>query len=79
MKKRKVIVFGRLDEKCERVKQETNDALLLLLINLVLHFKIVNYLKYMGGQCQGIQNQLEGTGTSPNLDSVTGIGFTSFF
>lgn len=53
--------------------------LLLLLINLLLHFKIANYIKYMGRKCQGIQNQLEGTGTSPNLHSVAGIGSPPIF
>lgn len=52
--------------------------LLLLLINLLVHFKIANYMKYFWKKdqnCQGIKNQLARTGTyASNLESVAGYG-----
>lgn len=54
--------------------------LLLLLINLGVHFKIANYMKYFwkkNQNCQGIKNQLARTGTSAsNVDSVAGNGLS---
>lgn len=56
--------------------------LLLLLINLLVHFKIANYMKYFLGSVggdqnyQGIKNQLSRTGTATsNLDSIAGNRF----
>ena len=56
MKQRKVLLEG-LIRWGERLSKRPMFLLLLLVINLSVHFKISHYMKYLG-KIQGIKNQL---------------------